>query len=210
MLVAFDEGGVGHSNPLADQGVPKVILNATIPLTFSLLISQGCPSIESSDVSSVFRFVQRSYGPPIRREASYFPDLTTVIGATLRHDFNGDGIDEIVLLFDDQGLDLSKIRTILDLNGTVCRGFLVLTHFERRWWPVCFYFNAYRGQFSFSADKKWPGIVLRGGRDHMHAIWFWQQMGGWQAIYKIETIPKSSKWRRQPKMQAVYPNPAEN
>ena len=98
----------------------------------------------------------------------------------LHHDLNGDGVEETIFVFFDQGFDDQPPTTLAELrDGLTCNGFAVLTRIDQRMWPVFYYYNQYRLSLYLKPFDGVERFVSQGGRDHVQTEWGWYEHPDW-------------------------------
>jgi len=153
-------------------------MKSTVFLLFLGVVVAGCaathdhPSAAFSqdEIEPVLNAVQELHGPPRDRW-----DLTDLVSSSFVHDFNGDGHEELVLLFADGDLGKLRVKSVDELKGVVTTGFIMLAQIDGRLWPVFYHFDEYRVQLSYKTVLGVTGLVNEGGRDGMQAVWGWQK-----------------------------------
>jgi len=149
--------------------------------------TQEHPSAAFTDqdkIESVLKAVQELHGPP--RDGW---DLTELVSSRFLHDFNGDGQEELFLLFTDQGLGKLYVNSANDLDGIVTCGFMMLTIIDGRLWPVFYYFDEYRARLSCRTVLNVTGLVNEGGRGGVQTVWGWENRADdwpaqWTAFFR--------------------------
>lgn len=143
--------------------------------------------LSGDELGAVLRCVQEVHGPPSDRWK-----LPEIIGSRISHDFNGDGLEEIVVFFTDDGLgdldidDLGHLR-----GGVVTCGFLMATRVEGRLWPVFYYFDEYRVTLTYKRVLAVTGLVAEGGKGGAQTVWGWRAgvpdlPDRWDAFWRAE------------------------
>ena len=160
---------------------------------FALTVLSGCGTArlvdnredsgnrDIRDITSIVQVLQGVHGPP-----ESYGTLSTLLGPPIEHDFNGDGLEEILLVISDRGLGKVRVNGIDDLRkGIIVAGFLLFTKVEGKWWPVYYLYDHERvflhldriyGPYAWDekATRVWSeGLVVDADKEGRELTWFW-------------------------------------
>lgn len=89
------------------------------------------------------------------------------------HDFNGDGVKELLLLFIDDKVEGIPVAPVSNLNPAGTRGFIVLTRIEGRFWPLFYCFSEYGVELEWAEECGIAG--LRNSMYGEQQVWGWRK-----------------------------------